>query len=148
MKAVHTLVLLANEREARVLVNEGVGKGLRQLRHLDRDAVSGDRIAYADDSGRSRSGPGGAHHKMEPSSSEVRQNRETFAADLLTELDKIWAKGEFDRLAISAPPKMLGAIRDRLPKGLADKLTAEMDKDLLHTPLADLAGHFSGVAAF
>ncbi|MDJ0627015.1 MAG: host attachment protein [Rhodobacter sp.] len=148
MKPVETLVVLANEREARVLVNEGVGKGLRQLRHLSRKAVSGDRIAYADDSGRSRSGPGGAHHKMEPSSSEVRQNRETFAADLLGEVEKTWAKGSYDRLVISAPPKMLGAVRERLPTGLAEALTAELDKDLLHTPLAELAGHFSEVAAF
>ena len=148
MKPVQTLVLLANEREARLLENDGIGKGLRQIRHLDRNAVSGEDIAYADGPGRSRSGPGGAHHGMEPPTSEIRQNRERFASDLIGILEKTWARGGYDRLVISAPPKMLGALRGGLPKGLADNVSGELDKDLLHTPLADLPGHFSSVAAF
>jgi len=148
MTPVRTLVLLASEKEARVLENAGVGKGLHQIGHLDRAAISGGRIAYSDTPGRSHAGAGGAHHGMEPSSSETRQNRERFATDLMAEVRKIWGKGGYDRLVISAPPKMLGALRERMPRDMADKLLAEKDRDLLHTPLADLAGHFSDIAAF
>ena len=148
MKPVRTLVLLASEGEARLLENDGVGKGLHQIGHLDRDAVSGDAIAYADGPGRSQAAPGAAHHGMEPSSSVSRQNRERFAADLVGEVEKTWTKGGYDRLMIAAPPKMLGALRDKLPKALAGKLAVDLAKDLIHTPVADLPKHFSDVAAF
>ena len=148
MKPVHTLVFLANEQEARLLENDGIGKGLRQIQHLSRDEVSGKAIAYADTPGRSRGGPGGAQHGMEPPSSEIRQNRDRFAADLMTALDKTWAAGAYDRLLIAAPPKMLGALRERLPKPMADCLSGDVPKDLLRIPQADLPKHFKDLAAF
>lgn len=148
MKAVHSLVLLANEGEARMLENDGIGKGLRQIVHLDRDEVSGEAVAYSDIPGRSRAGPGAAHHGMDRPSSETRQNRERFAAGLIRVLEKTWGKGAYDRLFIAAPPKMLGALRDELPKALAAKVTAEMHKDLLHVSEGDLPSHFADVAAF
>jgi len=148
MKPVQTLVLLASEGEARMLVNEGVGKGLHQISHLDREAVSGAPTAYADGPGRAKSGSGAAHHGVEPSSSEGRQNRERFAADLVGVLQKTWDDGGYDRLLIAAAPKMLGALRDQIPDGLAAKLVGELDKDLLHTPVADLPAHFYDMVAF
>ncbi len=148
MKPVRTLVLLANEREARLLENDGVGKGLRQLRHVDRTALSGEDIAYAERPGRSQAAPGGAHHAMEPPTSEIRQNRERFAADLTGLLEATWRKSGHDRLIVAAPPKMLGALRDRMPKPLAEALTGDIAKDLLHTPLDELPGHFGDLAAF
>ena len=148
MKAVKTLVLLVNDKEARMLENDGVGKGLHQLSHIGRDAALGDEIAYADGPGRSRAGPGAAHHGMEPSSSEERQNRERFAAHVLGATEAAWAKGGFDRLMIAAPAKMLGELRGRMPKALDDGLAGDMAKDLLHTPVADLPSHFSAMAAF
>jgi protein required for attachment to host cells len=148
MKPVRTLILLANEREARMLENEGVGKGIHQVRHLDRTQVSGDDIAYSDQPGRSQPGVGASHHGVEPSSSEVRQNRERFAADLTQVLGAAWAKGGYDRLVVSAPPKMLGALRDVRPASLTGALLGELDKDLLHTPVDALAEHFTDFAAF
>lgn len=148
MKPVQTLVLLANDREARFLENDGVGKGLRQVRHLDRATVSGEDIAYAGQPGRSQAAPGAARHGMEPSTSEEEQNRARFAADLAEMVGQEMTKAGHDRLILCAPPKMLGELRTALPKEVMDKLQADLDKDLIHTPLAELVGHFSDVAAF
>lgn len=148
MKAVKTLILLVNDKEARMLKNDGVGKGLHQLEHIERDAALGAEIAYADGPGRSQGGSGGARHGMEPSTSEVRQNRERFAAHVLDAAEAHWAKGGYDRLVVAAPAKMLGAVRERMPRALADKMQGDLAKDLLHTPVADLPGHFGDMAAF
>ncbi len=148
MKAKKTLVVLVNDKEARMLENDGVGKGLHQVAHVERDKALGAEIAYADMPGRSKGGSGGAHHGMEPSTSEDRQNRERFAAYMLGEAQALWAKGGFDRLIVAAPAKMLGELRGRMPAGLASGLAGDLAKDLLHTPLADLPGHFEGMAAF
>jgi Protein required for attachment to host cells len=49
---------------------------------------------------------------------------------------------------MAAPAKMLGELRARLPKPLADALAADLAKDLVHIPLDDLPRHFEDVAAF
>ncbi len=117
MKPVKTLVVLADDRQARVLVNSGVGKGLAEIAEYDAGTLSGADIAYSDTPGRSQSAPGGAHHAMEPSSSEERQNRERFARDLIAELEKTWTRGGYDRIVMAAPPKMLGVLREQLTTG-------------------------------
>jgi len=148
MKAVKTLVLLVNDKDARILENDGVGKGLHQVAHIERDTALGAEIAYADGPGRSKGGSGGAHHGMEPSTSEDRQNRERFAGHVLGETEALWTKGGFERLIVAAPAKMLGELRDRMPPVLAGGLQGDLAKDLLHTPVVELPGHFEGMAAF
>jgi protein required for attachment to host cells len=146
MKPVRTLVLLANDRDARLLENEGVGKGLRQVGHLSRETLSGPETAYASAPGRSQASPGGARHGMEPSTSEEAQNRVRFAADLAAHVDRML--DVYDRLIVAAPAKMLGALRDALPEAARAKIAADLPKDLIHTPLEDLGTHFEDVAAF
>jgi protein required for attachment to host cells len=148
MKPVRTLVVLANDREARFLENDGVGKGLHQTRHLDREGLVSADIAYAAQPGRSQAAPGGARHGMEPSTPEDDQNRARFAAALAAEVDKALRKGGYDRLIVSAPAKMLGALRAKLPHDAQAKIAADLSKDLIHIPVADLPRHFSAVAAF
>jgi protein required for attachment to host cells len=148
MKPVRTLVLLANDHEARLLENGGVGKGLHQVRHLDRDSVSGAEIAYASQPGRSHGGQGSARHGLAPSTSEEVQNRQRFAAALADIVDHELGAGGYDRLILSAPAKMLGVLRSGLSVAAKSKIVADLDKDLMHTRLEDLAGHFSEVAAF
>lgn len=148
MKSIHSLVLLANEGEARLLQNDGVGKGLRQIAHFDRDAVSGEAVSYSDNTGRSRAGVGAAHHGMDRSSSENRQNRERFARDLIRVVENTWDKGEYDRLYVAAPPKMLGALRECLSKPMMNCLSGDIAKDLLNVAQSDLPAHFKTLAAF
>lgn len=58
-----------------------------------------------------------------------------------------WAKGGYDRIVLVAGPKMLGEIRQDLPKALHAHIAAELHKDLVKIPLHDLPGHFAGAVS-
>jgi protein required for attachment to host cells len=70
--------------------------------------------------------------------------REHLAKHATKMLAAEWAKGSYDRIVLSAGPKMLGQIRHELPKALHSHIAAELHKDLVKTPLHDLASHFTG----
>jgi protein required for attachment to host cells len=75
---------------------------------------------------------------MEYRSDPVRLQTERFARVLADELERRRAAGEFDRIAIVAEPRMLGAIRQRLPHQLAAAVSLEVAKDLTKLPLDEL----------
>ncbi len=147
MKPIVTLVLIADDGEARLLVNEGVGKGLSQLATHSASELDAERFAYSDERGRASAAPGIARHAMEPRSSPERQAREAFAAHLAAALRTAWKAGGYDRVIFAAAPRMLGALRAELGD-LAPHVAASLDKDLVKVPLSDLPRHFAGVAAF
>ncbi len=144
MKVIKTFVVVANEKEARFLVNSGVGKGLVQTGHLTGDSQPG----YADAPGRSQATGSGARHGFDRSTDERTQRRDHFVDEILDTAAQIWVKNGYDRLILCAPPKTLGALRGKLTGQLADALVADLDKDLVATPLASLPDLFSEVAAF
>ncbi|TCP44012.1 host attachment protein [Rhodovulum marinum] len=144
MKPVRTLVLIANEKEARLLANDGPGKGLTELSHFDKATET----CFADTPGRGQAAPGAARHGFEPVTSEREQNREAFARDVLAVTDQAWAQGGYDRFVLGAPPAMLGALRAGMPADLAKALAADLNKDLLGVAAADLPRHFEDVIVF
>ncbi|TCO71923.1 host attachment protein [Rhodovulum euryhalinum] len=144
MKPVRTLVLIANEKEARLLMNDGAGKGLAELSHFDKATET----RYADTPGRSQAAPGAARHGYERPTSEREQNREAFARDVLKITGDAWAAGGYDRFVLSAPPAMLGALRDAMPADLGHALAFDLNKDLLGVAVADLPRHFEDVIVF
>ncbi|MBS0126580.1 host attachment protein [Thetidibacter halocola] len=148
MKPVRTVLLLANDREARLLENDGVGKGLHQLSHLTAEGLAGLEPAYTSGPGRSQAAPGVARHGMEDATSSEELNRGRFAAALADEVARVIGKGGQDRLMVSAPAKMLGALRAALAKQSGVAITHDMDKDLVHVATNDLPRHFEDVAAF
>jgi protein required for attachment to host cells len=148
MKPVVTLIALVNDRALRLLVNEGVGKGLRQVGHEEMQDKAAEAAGFADQRGRSQSAPGGARHGMEPHETEAEHRRGLFAAEAVAAISAAWDAGGYDRLVIAAPPKMLGLLRAEMPGALSDALMADLDKDLVKTPLADLPKHFEDIAAF
>jgi protein required for attachment to host cells len=46
--------------------------------------------------------------------------------------------GAFDKLIVSAAPKALATFRDAAPQELRGKVTAELNKDYVHTPVKQL----------
>ncbi|GAA0302319.1 host attachment protein [Rhodovulum strictum] len=144
MKPVRTLVLIANEKEARLLVNTGPGKGLEELSAFDKAT----EIRYSERPGRSQAAPGAARHGFEPSTPEREQNREAFARDVLDIAATEWANGSYDRFAMSAPPAMLGALRGHIAAPLAEALAADLNKDLVGVAAADLPRHFEDIILF
>lgn len=148
MKPVRTLIVLADDAAARFLVNDGVGKGLREVAVLDVSQFPQDSLVYADRKGRS-SGGGRVQgrHAVDPHTALEVQHRGRFAAHLIEALAEQWRSQAPDRLILAAPPKMLGDLRGRLPAGPAAALLTDLPKDLVNTPLADLPRHLAKVLA-
>ncbi|SIO37698.1 Protein required for attachment to host cells [Rhodovulum sp. ES.010] len=144
MKPLQTLVLLANEREAQLLVNLGPNKGLTELLRFD----AAQNIEYSDQRGREQGGPDMGGHSYQPPTSPREQNREAFADDVLKVSLQEWERGDFTRFVMSAPPKMLGELRNRLAGPLKGALAADMDKDIVGVATDDLPRHFKDVIVF
>ena len=142
MKAKTTLVILANDAQARLLLNRGIGKGLTELRRLSATQLAGAGAAFADAPGRSRAAPGMARHAIDPRSGEEAQARREFARAVADAAAALWARQRPDRLVIGAEPKVLGALRALLPEPMRAATVVELSKDLLKVPLSDLPRHF------
>ncbi len=148
MKPVVTLVLVADDRAARFLVNEGVGKGLHQVAQRDGGDSPEMAAEFADRGGRGQAAPGTARHGMAPRTTVEDQRRGAFAADLVEALGAEAMRAGADRLIVVAPAPMLGTLRAAMPPALAAKLAADLPKDLTHVAVADLPDHLAEVAAF
>ncbi len=141
MRPTETLVILADDRGARFLINRGIGKGLSELKEISADEAGID-VEYADDRGRSRAAPGMAQHAVGSRNAEEVQERELFARHVARTAQDLWRRGSYDRLVLAAPPRMLGLLRERLGNELMSNLVVDLAKDLLKVPLRDLPAHF------
>lgn len=87
-------------------------------------------------------GPGGASFSVGHDASDAEAlGRAALARDAMETLDRVWSTAEADRIVIAAGPKLLGALRDAMPRHLASFVAAELPKDLLKIPEHDLAQH-------
>lgn len=147
MKPVRTMILLASEKRMRLIENAGVGKGLAEIADYTVDDLGEVRASYTDAPGRQQASPGDGGHGFERPTSVRRQKREDFASHVMEEAADMFARHGYDRLVISASPKMLGALRDEMPDALKNALHADLDKDLAKLPLKDLDTHLADVLA-
>ena len=147
MKPVRTLIVMASETRLRLAENAGVGKGVAEL--LTREAKDFDDLpgGYADAPGRGQAAPGMAGHGFSRTSSERDQAREGFAGKVVEITLATWKKGNYNRLLVAAPPKMLGAVRAALPPALTRAVMADLSKDLTKLPVNELPSHLSKVLA-
>lgn len=149
MKAPRTLILLAAARDLRLLRGDGVGKGLEELAHLTWEDLPDVDFEFSDRAPRERGGGlGGSLHTIDPRQTEREKERGRMVGHAIRVLGEEWAKGGYDRIVMSAPDKMLGLLRNALPKELADNMAADMDKDLVKIPLHDLPKHLAAVIKF
>lgn len=58
-------------------------------------------------------------------------------------LDKARAQDEFKSLVIVAPPRALAELRDILSDTVKASVVGELDRDLVHLPVAEIAGHLA-----
>ena len=141
MKPVRTLVVMASESRLRLAENAGVGKGVTELSARDAEEMGFHPNRYADTPGRSQAAPGMASHGLDRHMTDREQAREGFAGAVIDAALGEWRKGGYDRLVLAAPPKMLGALRPKLPAELVAHLALDLDKDLTKLPAAELAEH-------
>jgi protein required for attachment to host cells len=124
MKPIVTLYLLLNDENYRLVHTHE--EGLAEITHTKAELTAA-----------------GVNHVQghSPKEGAMREHLAKHAAKMLA---VEWAKGGYDRIVLAAGPKMLGEIRQDLPKSLHAHIVAELHKDLVKVALHDLPGHFAG----
>ena len=144
MRPTKTWILIANASQARIVENDGPGKGIFQL--AGKVFKAEPETGFDDQPGRSFQSKGTRRSGMEPHQ-KSRTAVDGFAAQMIDQLAAANNKAEFDRLIVCAPPAILGNLRQLLPDNLKAKVSAELSKDLTHVPTDELASHFEAVLA-
>jgi len=67
---------------------------------------------------------------------QLEENR--FAADTAAMLEERALRNEFEALVIVAPPKTLGELRKHYHKAVEQRILAEVPKDLVNMPVAEI----------
>jgi protein required for attachment to host cells len=146
MKPIKTWVLIADGARARILENEGPGKGLVAI---DRLVFQGDHGAthdiVDDREGRTHSSHGPGRSAIDARSDPHRELKRTFAQHLAHVMAQELDAGAYERLVIVASPVTLGDLRKALPPKVAAKVTGELAQDLTKTPNGDVARHLANV---
>lgn len=146
MKPIRTLVLVADDQTARFLLNEGIGKGLRELAGLSAAQFLDAKVEFDDRPGRQTGGPGNmARHGFDPGDKADEAGRSRFAGYVTEELDREWKRVKPDRLILAAAPKMLGELRSRLNGAPAAALHGDLAKDLVKVAARNLPDHFADI---
>ncbi len=148
MKPIKTWILIADGAQARIVLNDGPGKGIKALDGLEFSADHrATRDIMADRPGRTFDKFGPGRHAKEYSSDPHRQLKKRFAAELAGMLDEKLRAGAYDRLVLLAPPAMLGDLRAELSEQVRAKLVGEVAKDLTKVPLNALPNHLEDIIA-
>lgn len=137
MKKVKTWILIADAARARVVANEGPGKGVQALEGMVfADDAPATRHIMSDRPGRSFESVGSKRHAMEYASDPRAVRKAQFIGQLAGGL--LARVGEFDRLVLVAPPAAMGLLRDALDDRVANKVADEVVKDFTQVSNADL----------
>ena len=148
IRRLKTWVVVADGARARVLINEGPGSGLKPA--LDHEFVEAETHRHARDvksdrPGRAFDTGSGQRHAMEPHHDPHAWEKRQFARTVARLIDDHAGRPSFDRLILVAPPRVLGDLRVELPRRAAARVVHELDKDLTHAPLSDIADHLRDV---
>ena len=131
-------VVVADGEKALFLKNEGDAKFPDfQVVHEMEQENRPTREQGVERPGRHSDGPS-AHKSAFQETDWHRLNKERFADDIAERLYKLAHAGTFDRLVIVAPPQVLGEMRHKLHKEVADKVVAEIPKTVTNQPVWDI----------
>lgn len=148
MKPQRTWILIADGIRARILLNDGPGRGVRQLPNCEFTAPNqSDGEIDADRPGRTFDSAGSGRHAFEPHSSPKRDAKHDFARQIIARLVREYNDGNFDRLIVVASPQMLGDLRSLFPNGLKASVIGELAKDLTHLSTDKIGLHLTDLLA-
>ncbi len=144
MKKLRTLYLLASEDGFRLLRTHE--PDLAEISLKAADDFADVAYSYPSEQSHNHGGPGAPGFDTGATANKVEQERIRFARHIAAALQTEWAKGDHDRIVISAGPKMLGQLREAIPKAVHAHVAAELHKDLMKIPVHELASHFKEVS--
>ena len=140
MKPTKTWILIADGARARILLNEGPGKGIKPAIDGEFSAsIPPSREIVSDRPGSMPAPGGGTRHGFAPRIDWHQFEKHRFAASMAKMLNDAGRRRAFDRLVLVAPPEPLGALRAKLDPAVRMKVTAEIGKDLTSLAPRELA---------
>ena len=149
MKRIKTWILIADGARARIVLNDGPGRGIKPGPDKEFEGVNApNRDIVSDRPGRAFNSSGsGGRHGMEPRTDPHEHEQRSFHHRIAAYLDEAAKRGDFDRLVVVAPPKALGNLRTELSGPTRAKIVGEINKDLTHVSIRDLASYLGSVLA-
>lgn len=134
-----TWILVANRTKARLLhaMPHGLGPSPTlacfvheegRLQDRERNSQEPSRVVH----------PGGGVSAQEPHEDREHVEAKRFAKQLTDYLEKGRQEGRFDQLTVVATPKFLGVLRDAWTPSLRKMVQAEIPRDLMTLPDAEL----------
>jgi protein required for attachment to host cells len=141
------LILIADESRARAFACDGRNSPLREIEaFIHPKGRLKDQQIVTDRPGRVRTGLGGrAVTAMSPHTDPKQVEAEHFAAELANLMGRALEHGEFELLALIAPPRFLGLLRDKLSEPVRRRLVASAARELTLLEARDLPAHLSEV---
>lgn len=77
---------------------------------------------------------GQGRHVVDDRTTARRYENISFAKEIAGNLEQARIKGAFDKLILIAPPAFLGLLRENLSKEIMDRVTDQIDKNLVQQP--------------
>jgi len=135
-------ILVADASQARLFWTDGSQTPLVELKdflHIEGRSKISDLVS--DQPGK-HSGTGATGtHGMENKQDIKEQERDVFAREICTHLQKSHEQKQFQRLYLVAPSHMLGALNKHLDKGTRDTIQEEFDLLLVKASPDEIRGH-------
>ncbi len=134
-----TWVLVTDGSKMLLFRNEGDAEYPRliQLAKIEDDNPS-DHLQKSDRPGRMAAMAAGGRRSAYQETDFHRQEEERFACGTAAMLGRRAAAGDFERLVVVADPRTLGVLRDHYPPALKKAVAAEVAKDLVGHPVAEI----------
>lgn len=141
-----TWVLVADGEKALFLRNDGDATypNLSVVRKIEEENPP-TREQGTDRPGRYSDGPT-IHKSAVDDTDWHRLAKERFADEIAERLYKLAHRGDFNEIVLVAPPLVLGEMRKKLHKEVADKVSAELPKTLTNLPVAEIETILQGSA--
>jgi protein required for attachment to host cells len=93
--------------------------------------------------GRVKESDTSARHAIEPRRDLHTAAKEDFVKLVADQLEAEHDRGQFDKLVLVAPPRVLTELKERLSKPIAKVVIDDLQKDLTNIPDHDLAEHLT-----
>ena len=147
MRHPRTWYAIADGGSARFVEKDAATGAFATQREFDSaDIHSRTRDLGAERPGRGHESGNSAHHAVEPRVDLHQADKQRFVGEVAAILNAAGAEGAFERLVLVAPAHALADLRAGLDAATLAKVTSVLQKDLTHTPNADLAGHFADLS--
>jgi protein required for attachment to host cells len=137
-------IVIADGGRARFVTQTPDRRHFRTDRGLDgAEAKRKPADLYADRPGRGQESVGSLRHALEPRTDPKDVAKHAFVGLIADEINRAVAQEEVRALVLVAPPRVLGALRERLDRRAESCVVATLPKDLANTPDTELGEHLT-----